>query len=166
MTPVLSNSVLTPLESEWFYGKIIGKFHTKMKKNTGQVQTDLPFSPLELVEVIYVSELPEPKKLAYLSTIADGTFSMTHFDRLLADLDQVKSGLERKKNHEEKSLRDLEQEKAELERELATLEHEAAEEQFKNVEMLLQAASVEAEQFAEESKQKTLKTIQKKLQKK
>lgn len=137
-----------------------------MKKISGQVQTALPFSPLELVEVIYVSELPEPKKLAYLSAIADGTFSMTHFDHLIKDLDEVKSGLEGQKKREEESLQDLEKKKARVEHELADLEQEAAEEQFKNVEMLLKAASSEAEQFAEESKKKTLKTIQTQLQKK
>jgi hypothetical protein len=124
------------------------------------------FSLMELIEAIYSSGLSQGKKLAYLSMIADGSFSMDHLDGLLKDMDETGLRLKQKKKRVQKSLETLEAKKEQLEEELMQLQIKAAEEQLVNTEKFLDAVTRIEEQSAESGKQKSIEKIKSTLNKK
>lgn len=128
-------------------------------------KVDYGFNPLELAEVIYASLLPEGKKLAYLYMIADGSFSLSHFDDLLEEIDRVGVTLEQRRMVEEAKLKALAKHQEKLEKELIELQIRAAEEQQKNVDHLLETVSEKAEQRQETLKKKKIRRIKTKLRK-
>lgn len=123
------------------------------------------FSIMELIEAIYTSELPEGKKLAYLSMIADGSFSLDHLDGLLKDLEEVDLQLQQKKKQVVKSLDELEAKKEKLEDELMELQVKAAEEMLVNAEKLVDAVTEAEERSSEFSNKKTIENLKSKLNK-
>ena len=135
------------------------------KTKSSPRKVDYGFNPLELAEVIYASLLPEGKKLAYLYMIADGSFSLSHFDGLLEEIDRVGVTLEQRRKVEEAKLKALKKHQEQLEKELIELQMQAAEEQQRNVDHLLEVVSKETEQQHETVKKKKIRRIKTKLRK-
>lgn len=135
------------------------------KTKSSPQKVDYGFNPLELAEVIYSSLLPEGKKLAYLYAIADGSFSLNHFDNLLDEMDEVGITLEKRRKVEMAKLKALEKHQEKLEKELIELQIMAAEEQQGNVDKVLEALAGETEQEREVEKKKKIVRIKTKLRK-
>ena len=135
------------------------------KTKSSPRKIDYGFNPLELAEIIYASLLPEGKKLAYLYMIADGSFSLNHFDGLLEEIDKVGVTLVQRKKVEKAKLKALEKHQEKLEKELIELQIKAAEEQQKNVDHLLEVVSRKTEQHQETLKKKKIHRIKTKLRK-
>lgn len=136
------------------------------KTKSSSRKIDYGFNPLELAEVIYVSLLPEGKKLAYLYMIADGSFSLNHFDGLLEEIDKVGVTLEQRRKVEEAKLKALQKKQSKLEQELMELQIKAAEEQIENADKLVEVISKEAEKEQEVTKKHKIQHLKTKLRKK
>lgn len=123
-------------------------------------------NPLELADIIYTSSLPQGKKLAYLYMLADGSFSLSHFDGLLLEFESAGKPLKLKKEKEESKLKSLVAKKEKLEEELVELQIKSADEQLMNFEKLTVAIENEVENEKETAKLKKIKSIKTKLNKK
>lgn len=135
----------------------------KVRRKTPVV--DLGFKPFELARTISASAISQGKKLAYLYALADGSFSLGHFDRLLAEMEVVGTALQERKKIEESRLNALKKQQSQTEWELIELQIKAAEEQERNVEKLLVALARETEQEKEAEKKKKIVRLKTKLRK-